>query len=106
MCLELMLEVPGRRIVHRPRLRLRACLSIAAAKLGFDPVLGVDADRAAVEETDRNAPRQLRRGGGAADRTCAVEPVPVADVVAANLTAGLCGRWRTDGRRAASGRAP
>ena len=70
-------------------------LAIAAAKLGFDPVLGVDADRAAVEETRRNARANyvevevrhvdLRR-----------EPAPVADVVAANLTAGLCeavARW-------------
>ena len=58
MCLELMLETrPGGR-------RLRSfcdlgcgsgVLSIAAAKLGFEPVLGVDADRAAIEESDRNA---------------------------------------------------
>ena len=64
-------------------------LSIAAAKLGFDPVLGVDADRAAVEETDRNARAnyvqlEVRR----ADLRS--EPVPVADVVAANLTTRLC----------------
>ena len=64
-------------------------LSIAAAKLGFDPVLGVDADRAAVEETDRNARAnyvqvEVRR------LDLRSEPVPVADVMAANLTARLC----------------
>jgi ribosomal protein L11 methyltransferase len=63
-------------------------LAIAAAKLGFDPVLGVDADRAAIEESDRNARANyvelelrhadLRR-----------EAPPVADVAVANLTAPL-----------------
>jgi ribosomal protein L11 methyltransferase len=64
-------------------------LAIAAAKLGFEPVVGVDADRAAIAETGRNARANgvdvevrridLRRDGA-----------PLADVVAANLTAGLC----------------
>ena len=60
MCLELMLEArrrpagaaPGRSAISAAA---RACSSIAAAKLGFEPVLGVDADRAAIEESDRNA---------------------------------------------------
>ena len=89
MCLELMLEtgdVRGRSFVDL------GCgsgvLAIAAAKLGFEPVLGIDADLAAIDEADRNARAnyvvlQLRhenvRGGDA----------PVADVVAANLTAPL-----------------
>jgi ribosomal protein L11 methyltransferase len=89
MCLELMLEA------GRPRGRSfcdlgcgSGVLAIAAAKLGFDPVLGVDADRAAIEESDRNARANyvelelrhadLRR-----------EPAPTGAVVAANLTAPL-----------------
>jgi ribosomal protein L11 methyltransferase len=89
MCLELMLEA------GKPRGRSFAdlgcgsgVLAIAAAKLGFDPVWGVDADRAAIDESDRNGRANyvelellrmdLRRG-----------PAPVADVTAANLTAPL-----------------
>jgi ribosomal protein L11 methyltransferase len=101
MCLELMVESD---------LRGSFCdlgcgsgvLSIAAAKLGFDPVLGVDADSAAIEESARNARANyvelelrhadLRR-----------EPAPVAEVVAANLTAGLLEQvargWRAAGAR-------
>jgi len=64
-------------------------LSIAAAKLGFDPVLGLDADRAAVDETDRNArANYVEVEARRADLRS--EPVPVADVVAANLTTRLC----------------
>jgi ribosomal protein L11 methyltransferase len=88
MCLELLLE---------PRVQGSFCdlgcgsgvLSIAAAKLGFDPVLGVDADRPALDETRRNA-----RANGVEVEVRRVdlrrEPAPIADVVAANLTAGLC----------------
>jgi ribosomal protein L11 methyltransferase len=64
-------------------------LSIAAAKLGFGPVLGLDADRAAVDETDRNArANYVEVEARRADLRS--EPVPVADVVAANLTTRLC----------------
>jgi ribosomal protein L11 methyltransferase len=88
MCLELLLEVPSDGAFCDLGCG-SGVLSIAAAKLGFDPVLGVDADRAAVEETDRNARAnyvqvQVRRAD------LRGEPVPVADVVAANLTARLC----------------
>ena len=88
MCLELMLEAPA-----GGSFTDLGCgsgvLSIAAAKLGFDSVLGVDADRAAVDETDRNARANyvqvdVRR------LDLRSEPVPVADVMAANLTARLC----------------
>jgi ribosomal protein L11 methyltransferase len=103
MCLELVLEA------GRPRGRSFAdlgcgsgVLAIAAAKLGFDPVLGVDADRAAIEESRRNARAnyvelELRH----ADLRS--EPVPVADVVVANLTAPLLGAvagdWARRGER-------
>jgi ribosomal protein L11 methyltransferase len=101
MCLELLLEVdaPG-------SFADLGCgsgvLAIAAAKLGFDPVLGVDADRAAIEETDRNARAnyvdvQVRRSD------LRSEPAPIADVTAANLTARLCeavaGGWAGRGER-------
>ena len=84
MCLELMLDVAGRGSF----LDLgcgSGVLSIAAAKLGFGPVVALDSDRAAVDATQRNAVANgvllarverfdLRR-----------EVPPAADVVAANL---------------------
>ena len=103
MCLELMLEVGA------PRGRSfcdlgcgSGVLAIAASKLGFDPVLGVDADRAAIDESNRNAGANyvelelrladLRR-----------ETAPVADVVAANLTAlllvAVARGWAESGER-------
>jgi ribosomal protein L11 methyltransferase len=89
MCLELMLEAGA------PRGRSfcdlgcgSGILAIAAAKLGFEPVLGVDADGAAIAEAGRNARAnyvelELRRAD------LRREPAPVADVAAANLTARL-----------------
>jgi ribosomal protein L11 methyltransferase len=60
-------------------------LAIAAAKLGFSPVSAFDADRAAVAATDSNA----RANAVLLDRVERLDlrtgPVPVADVVAANL---------------------
>jgi ribosomal protein L11 methyltransferase len=75
-------------------------IAIAAAKLGFGPVLAVDVEEEAVEEADRNARanyveveigrRDLRQGSS-----------PRADVVTANLNAGLleavAGSWREAG---------
>ena len=88
MCLELLLEAGGRGSFCDLGCG-SGVLAITAAKLGFDPVSGVDADRAALAETQRNA-----RANGV---EVAVErgdlrraPAPAADVVAANLTAGLC----------------
>jgi ribosomal protein L11 methyltransferase len=88
MCLELLLEGSSRGSFCDLGCG-SGVLAIAAAKLGFEPVVGVDADRAALDETDRNARANgvevevrhvdLRRGAA-----------PVADVVAANLTATLC----------------
>jgi ribosomal protein L11 methyltransferase len=101
MCLELLLEVDA-----SGSFTDLGCgsgvLSIAAAKLGFAPVLGVDADRAAVEETDRNA----RANGVQVDvrrLDLRTEPVPVAGVMAANLTTRLCeavaAGWSARGER-------
>ncbi len=88
MCLELMLEVPA-----AGSFADLGCgsgvLSIAAAKLGFDPVVAIDADRAAVSETERNA----RANGVQVDvqrLDLRSAPVPTADVVSANLTLRLC----------------
>ena len=70
-------------------------LAIAAAKLGFHPVIATDLERAAVEETDRNARANY----------VAVEAVrldlrrtvsPAGDVVAANLTRPLLEKLATD----------
>jgi ribosomal protein L11 methyltransferase len=98
MCLELLLDAGGGRLARLGRRwsRRSLCdlgcgsgvLAIAAAKLGFAPVLGIDSESAAIEETDRNARlnyvevhlRQL---------DMRVDPAPMADVVTANLTAGL-----------------
>ncbi len=59
-------------------------LSIAAAKLGFGPVLGVDVDEAAVAATLANA----RANGVAVDARRAdalADDLPAADVVVANV---------------------
>jgi ribosomal protein L11 methyltransferase len=60
-------------------------LSIAAAKLGFDPVTAVDSDRGAMEATAANA----RANGVVLERiermNLREEPPPQADTVAANL---------------------
>jgi ribosomal protein L11 methyltransferase len=63
-------------------------LAIAAAKLGYEPVLGVDVAQEALEEADRNARAnyveiEVRRLDLRKDSP------PRADLVTANLTAGL-----------------
>jgi ribosomal protein L11 methyltransferase len=66
-------------------------LSIAAAKLGFSPVLGVDLDDAAVEATHANA----RANGVAVEARRAdalAEDLPVTDVVLANVQLELVQR--------------
>jgi ribosomal protein L11 methyltransferase len=84
LCLELMLELsPDGSFADL------GCgsgvLAIAAAKLGFDPVSAYDADRAALAATDSNA----RKNAVLLERVERLDlrtgPVPVADVVAANL---------------------
>jgi ribosomal protein L11 methyltransferase len=88
MCLELLVETAARGSFCDLGCG-SGVLAIAAAKLGFEPVLGVDADRAALAETGRNA-----RANGVELEVRHVDlrraAAPVADVAAANLTAGLC----------------
>ena len=103
MCLELMLEAQASR--GRSFVDLgcgSGVLAIAAAKLGFEPVLGIDADRAAIDEADRNARAnyvqvELRHMNLRGD------PGPLADVAAANLTARLlevvAADWAARGER-------
>jgi ribosomal protein L11 methyltransferase len=60
-------------------------LAIAAAKLGFEPVVALDSDRAAVEATDRNA----RANGVSLERVerfdLRSEAPPLTQTIAANL---------------------
>jgi ribosomal protein L11 methyltransferase len=60
-------------------------LAIAAAKLGFDPVTALDADRAAVGATDRNARANAVRLARVARIDLRREAPPHADTVTANL---------------------
>jgi ribosomal protein L11 methyltransferase len=114
MCLQLLVDAAGSPRRLRNFLRLRrsrslcdlgcgsGVLAIAAAKLGFAPVLGVDLERSALTESDRNARRnyvevEFRR------LDVREQKAPVADVVVANLTADLLIRvlelWSAGGAR-------
>jgi ribosomal protein L11 methyltransferase len=85
LCLELMLDLPEARGSFVDLGCGSGVLAIAAAKLGFAPVSAYDADRAAVAATDVNA----RANAVLLDRVERLDlragPVPVADVVVANL---------------------
>ena len=89
LCLELLLELGRGRGSFADLGCGSGVLAIAAAKLGFDPVIAVDADRAAIAATQRNA----RANGVALERMERLnlrdEPPPAADVIAANLTRPL-----------------
>ena len=112
MCLELLVEArPRSGAFSRLRIRGRSLcdlgcgsgvLAIAATKLGFEPVLGVDSEAAAISESERNARLNyveldlqrldLRR-----------QDAPIADLVTANLTTALlehvAAGWAASGRR-------
>ncbi len=92
LCLELMLELPR----HEGGLVDLGCgsgvLAIAAAKLGWEPVLALDNDPLSVEAAAANArandvPVQVRR------LDLRSEPVPGARTVAANLLAPMLIAW-------------
>jgi ribosomal protein L11 methyltransferase len=87
LCLELLLELAdgGERGSFCDLGCGSGVLAIAAARLGFGPVCGLDADRLAIEATLVNA----RENGVALDRVeranLREQPPPAADVIAANL---------------------
>jgi ribosomal protein L11 methyltransferase len=93
LCLELLLSVPA----EGPFLDLgcgSGVLAIAAARLGFAPVLALDNDPAAVGATRANAAAngveiEVRRFD------VRTEPVPPATTIAANLLTPLLLRWAT-----------
>jgi ribosomal protein L11 methyltransferase len=103
LCLELLLDVP------RGSLLDAGCgsgvLSIAAAKLGFDPVYAVDLDPQAVEATGRNA----AANGVAVEvvlADAATDPLPSTDTAVVNVALEIdgpiaarleCGRIVTSG---------
>ena len=60
-------------------------LAIAAAKLGFDPVMAIDAERQAVEATRMNARENAARLDRVERGDLRNAPAPKAGVVAANL---------------------
>jgi ribosomal protein L11 methyltransferase len=83
LCLELLLDVPGRSLLDA------GCgsgvIAIAAAKLGFAPVVAVDLEEPAIDAARRNAAANgveldLRRADVLADE------LPRTDVVVANVT--------------------
>jgi ribosomal protein L11 methyltransferase len=96
LCLEMLLDVePGSLIEVGCG---SGVIAIAAARLGFDPVVAVDHDQAAVDATARNADANgveldLRRADALAG------DLPPADVVVANVSATfareVAGRLRT-----------
>ena len=63
-------------------------LAIAAAKLGFEPVVAVDVDPLAVEATRANAVGERRRRSRRGSSTRLREPLPAAATVVANIALG------------------
>jgi ribosomal protein L11 methyltransferase len=66
-------------------------ISIAASRLGFDPIVALDHDTAALEETERNAAAngvelELRLADALADA------LPATDVAVANISSEVAGR--------------
>jgi ribosomal protein L11 methyltransferase len=91
MCLELLLELDDAGLAQRPLVDWgtgSGVLAIAAARLGFAPVVGCDHERAALEAAANSA-----RANGASLELVRVdlrrEPAPTAPTVTANLTAPL-----------------
>lgn len=89
LCLELVLEeLPGSFVDLGCG---SGVIAVAAAKLGFSPVIAIDNDPLAVEATARNA---AANGVGLEARRGDVlsEPVPVTDLAVANISVEAIGR--------------
>jgi len=88
MCLELLQELPAERALADLGCG-SGVLAIAAAKLGFAPIVAVDHEVAAVEATGENA----GRNGVRLDRVDRIDlrrvPAPVEEVTVANLVRPL-----------------
>jgi ribosomal protein L11 methyltransferase len=84
LCLELMLDLKA-----RGSFADLGCgsgvLAIAAAKLGFGPVRAVDAERQALDATNRNARDNAAKIDEVGLADLRNQPAPTADAVAANL---------------------
>ncbi len=98
LCLELMLDHPQPAGSFVDLGCGSGVLAIAAAKLGFAPVIGLDLDPAAVSATSANAERngvevQARRFD------MRREQVPGCDFLAANVLAGPLGAWAASQRQ-------
>jgi ribosomal protein L11 methyltransferase len=91
MCLELLIEARKKRASFCDLGCGSGVLAIAAAKLGFAPVLAIDSEHAALEETERNARLNYVQLESARVDLRTQGP-PIADVVTANLTANLLER--------------
>jgi len=96
LCLEALLELPGRRGPFADLGCGSGVLAIAAVRLGFAPVLGLDIEPVAVQATRENSARngveiEVRRFD------LRSEPVPAAGTVAANLLAPLLLEWARRG---------
>jgi ribosomal protein L11 methyltransferase len=100
MCLELLLEVRKKRVSFCDLGCGSGVLAIAATKLGFGPVLAIDSEQAAIEETQRNA-----RLNYVEVETSRVDlrdsRPPIADVITANLTTKLLERLAQAGTASA-----
>jgi ribosomal protein L11 methyltransferase len=83
LCLQLLLEQSRSSVIDVGT--GSGVLAIAAAKLGFDPVVGLDLDEAAVESALANA----AANGVSVDMRCAdvfADPLPPADLAVANIS--------------------
>ncbi|MGH3130989.1 MAG: 50S ribosomal protein L11 methyltransferase, partial [Gaiellaceae bacterium] len=89
LCLELLQELPRGSLLDIGS--GSGVIAVAAAKLGFEPVLALDSDPQAVEATAANAlANGVDVGVSLADAT--VEPLPEATVAVANITLASVGQ--------------
>jgi ribosomal protein L11 methyltransferase len=91
LCLELLAELEPGSLVDA------GCgsgvLAVAAAKLGFSPVIALDHEAAAVEATERNAAANaVELEARLVDAL--TEDIPAAEILVANVSAAFAGKLR------------